>query len=169
MSTTLTTARTTAQVTREELEALGLSSLHRTVEDELNDEAAGKTTILIGCMDEVPVGFGMLNWAGPRDPASCAAAIGAPEIYRLTVLPSHQSGGVGSTMISDFEQMVKARGIEAISLGVAKANPRARQLYDRLGYSVCVETYYDEYQFADDTGKVHHIRDECEYMIKELC
>jgi ribosomal protein S18 acetylase RimI-like enzyme len=57
----------------------------------------------------------------------------------MEVAPSHQGRGLGSALVRRFLDGAAAAGLPA-RLTVMKANPRARSLYERLGFAVEGET-----------------------------
>jgi ribosomal protein S18 acetylase RimI-like enzyme len=50
------------------------------------------------------------------------------------VAPEFRGHGIGTALMAAAEELVCSRGFEAIVLGVEDSNPRARRLYERLGY-----------------------------------
>lgn len=57
-------------------------------------------------------------------------------MYSIRVKPQFRSLGIGTVMMSTVEAELVKRGIRTATLNVAKDNPRARQLYERLGFKV---------------------------------
>ena len=56
-------------------------------------------------------------------------------IHDLAIAPESQGGGVGTAVIERLIEQGAGRG-RAVALSVLDANPRARALYERLGFSV---------------------------------
>ncbi|HUE87337.1 MAG TPA: GNAT family N-acetyltransferase [Vicinamibacterales bacterium] len=56
-------------------------------------------------------------------------------IHELQVMPEYQGRGVGTAVVQQVINDAASRGI-AVTLSVVPANPRARQLYERLGFYV---------------------------------
>jgi ribosomal protein S18 acetylase RimI-like enzyme len=85
-------------------------------------------TILVAVdEDDIPMGKLHLDFvtrAAHREAVLVAAA----------VKPELQSRGIGTALMGAAEDVVCERGFYAIVLGVEDFNPRARRLYDRLGY-----------------------------------
>ena len=78
-----------------------------------------------------------------RDPAGVPVSIGAIDwekhplsghIHQLVTHPRLRGLGLGSALIAAIEDRVRARGRQWVTLGVEGDNPRARALYERLGY-----------------------------------
>lgn len=59
---------------------------------------------------------------------------GVGTLWRLGVHPALQSCGIGTLLIRSAERRIGARGLTRAELAVAESNPRARALYERLGY-----------------------------------
>jgi len=61
-------------------------------------------------------------------------AEGAGELWAVRVLPCLQGQGIATRLVAAAEQALRARGFRAAALTVEIDNPRARRLYERLGY-----------------------------------
>jgi ribosomal protein S18 acetylase RimI-like enzyme len=57
----------------------------------------------------------------------------------VEIAVAHQSRGHGTSIIQELITSARNAGVDA-SLMVMKANPRARQLYERLGFLAIEET-----------------------------
>jgi ribosomal protein S18 acetylase RimI-like enzyme len=73
----------------------------------------------------LPVALGGIDYA--KTP-------GAGTLWQLAVHGALQSCGIGTILIQAAEQRIRARGLHRAELGVEECNPRARALYERLGY-----------------------------------
>jgi ribosomal protein S18 acetylase RimI-like enzyme len=56
-------------------------------------------------------------------------------IHELQVLPEYQGRGIGTRVVENLIEQAAARGFP-VTLSVVPANPRARNLYERLGFEV---------------------------------
>jgi ribosomal protein S18 acetylase RimI-like enzyme len=65
-------------------------------------------------------------------------------LIAAAVTTAAQGHGVGTTLIGAAEELVCSRGFGAIVLGVEDSNPRARRLYERLGYEAFAR---DEFRY----------------------
>lgn len=93
---------------------------------ELDRARLGEVDYLAACPPSgLPVAIGGIDYA--RIP-------GAGTIWQLSVHGALQSCGIGTLLIQAAEQRIRARGRHRAELGVEDSNPRARALYDRLGY-----------------------------------
>jgi ribosomal protein S18 acetylase RimI-like enzyme len=81
-----------------------------------------------------PLG-GFWRWLGLRafssDPDGPSAHIGA-----LAVAAEARGRGVGTALLAEVEAVARRRGRPRLSLDVVDTNPRARALYERLGFTV---------------------------------
>ena len=59
---------------------------------------------------------------------------GAGVLWQLAVHGALQSCGIGTVLIEAAERRIRARGLHRAELSVEENNPRARALYERLGY-----------------------------------
>ncbi|MFJ1864225.1 GNAT family N-acetyltransferase [Streptomyces sp. NPDC088097] len=98
----------------------------RGVERELARAAAGEVDYLAVCTPaDLPVAIGGIDYR-------VSAAAGT--LWQLAVLPALQSCGLGTLLVGAAEQRIRERGLHRAELAVEEDNPRARALYERLGY-----------------------------------
>jgi ribosomal protein S18 acetylase RimI-like enzyme len=89
---------------------------------------SGETLILVA-VDENDAPIGKLHIDFVQRASEQAATIGS-----AAVLDSIQSRGIGTALIHAAEARIQERGLHAAEVGVDDENPRARRLYERLGY-----------------------------------
>ena len=87
---------------------------------------------------------------------------GTAVIWQVAVHPALQSLGIGTALIAYAEERIRARGIETARLSVEHNNPRARILYERLGY---VAKYERAESWMTDDGLYETM---CTWMLKPL-
>ena len=105
-----------------------LSNMHM----QLSRAAEGKAEYLVACPpSDLPVGKCGIDYQTDD---------GTGMIWQVAVHPALQSLGIGTALIAHAEQRIRARGVETARLSVENDNPRARKLYDRLGYVARYET-----------------------------
>ncbi|MFF9087405.1 GNAT family N-acetyltransferase [Streptomyces sp. NPDC014991] len=98
----------------------------RHVERELARAAAGEVDYLAVCTSvDLPVAIGGVDYQ---------VSEGAGTLWQLAVLPALQSLGLGTLLVRAAEQRIRNRGLHRAELAVEENNPRARALYERLGY-----------------------------------
>ncbi|MEU3304285.1 GNAT family N-acetyltransferase [Streptomyces sp. NPDC006678] len=99
----------------------------RHVERELARAAAGEVDYLAVCTPvDLPVAIGGIDYQVSEE---------AGTLWQLAVLPALQSRGLGTLLIRAAEQRIRNRGLCRAELAVEENNPRARALYERLGYA----------------------------------
>jgi ribosomal protein S18 acetylase RimI-like enzyme len=78
---------------------------------------------------------------------------GAALLIAAGVRPELQGRGIGTALMNAAEELACSRGFGEIVLGVEDSNPRARRLYERLGYKAFAT---DDFQYvgapAPNTG-----------------
>ena len=125
----------------------------------LDRAARGEVDYLAVCPPSgLPVALGGIDYA--RIP-------GAGVLWQLAVLDALQSCGIGTILIHAAEQRIRDRGRKAAELGVEECNPRARALYERLGYAA----YGSEPESWDaeaPDGSIYRYETVCTLMRKEL-
>ncbi|EWC59101.1 Myo-inositol-1-phosphate synthase [Actinokineospora spheciospongiae] len=104
------------------------TALHLTrVAHELERARTGAVDYLAVCPpSDLPVAIGGVDYE---------VCPGAGTLWQLTVHPALRSCGIGSLLIRAAEQRITARGLDRAELKVEENNPRARALYERLGYT----------------------------------
>jgi ribosomal protein S18 acetylase RimI-like enzyme len=96
-----------------------------------------------------------------------AKAPGAGTLWQLSVHGAVQSCGIGTILIQAAEQRIRARGLRRAELGVEESNPRARALYERLGY-VAYGREPDAWDEQAPDGSITRYETMCTLMSKEL-
>ncbi|WP_405606588.1 GNAT family N-acetyltransferase [Streptomyces sp. NBC_00076] len=98
----------------------------RHVERELARAVSGEVDYLAVCTPvDLPVAIGGIDYEVFEE---------AGTLWQLAVLPALQSCGLGTLLVRAAEQRIRHRGLRRAELAVEEANPRARALYERLGY-----------------------------------
>jgi GNAT superfamily N-acetyltransferase len=83
---------------------------------------------------ELGVVRGSLKHLASRWAYSKEAASGELLLEALAVHPAMRGRGVGTRLILAAEDLALARGLTDVRLDVVDTNPRARRLYERLGF-----------------------------------
>jgi ribosomal protein S18 acetylase RimI-like enzyme len=92
----------------------------------LDRAGRGEVDYLAACPPSgLPVALGGIDYA--KIP-------GAGVLWMLAVHAALQSCGIGTVLIEAAERRIRGRGLHRAELGVEENNPRARALYERLGY-----------------------------------
>ena len=117
------------------------SPLHlQSVARELERVRQGDVDYLAVCPPSgLPVAIGGVDYRARTD---------AGLLRQLAVLPALQSCGIGSVLMAGAEERIRGRGLRYAELAVEEENPRARALYERLGYVA----YGQEAEVWDEQG-----------------
>ncbi|MFD5299338.1 GNAT family N-acetyltransferase [Streptomyces mutabilis] len=92
---------------------------------------------------------------------------GVGTLWQLAVHPALQSCGIGTFLIEAAELRIRNRGLRHAELGVEESNPRARALYERLGY-VAYDRQPDSWDEQAPDGSLRRYETVCTLMRKEL-
>ena len=99
--------------------------------------------LVVRAPDGVPIAKGGIEYAGLHGPG---------KLWQLATHPELRGLGLGTHLVGALEARVHARGIESAWLGVELNNPRARALYERLGYEPFAEEA-DGWETEDANGR----------------
>jgi ribosomal protein S18 acetylase RimI-like enzyme len=88
-------------------------------------------------------------------------------VYAFRVKPVYRSQGIGTKMMSVIEADLLRRRYRCVSLNVAKDNPAARKLYERLGY-VVVGSDAGEWSYIDHKGRQQFVVEPAWRMEKKI-
>ena len=129
------------------------------VAEALERALLGEVDYLAACPPSgLPVAIGGVDYA--KTP-------GAGTLWQLSVHGALQSCGIGTLLIQAAEQRIRARGLRRAELGVEESNPRARALYERLGY-VAYGRGPDAWDEEAPDGSISRYETMCTLMRKEL-
>jgi len=76
---------------------------------------------------------------GPQAPAMQHATPGTWHLVAMWVSPEHRGQGMADQLVAAVCDLARARGAGQVALWVADANPRARAVYQRLGFRLSGE------------------------------
>lgn len=114
----------------------------------------GRSTLLVALRDDAPVGVAQLVH---RE---------IPEVCNVGVPEEHRGQGVGTALMREAERRAQPAG--RLQLGVGVDNPRARRLYERLGYRLLGEQVTATYEYVDAGGVRRRATETDEMMEKDL-
>jgi ribosomal protein S18 acetylase RimI-like enzyme len=129
-------------------------------------QARGEAAYLVAGNALHPIlGYVLLKWCDDHHRAP------SPILQDLLVRPDFRSLGVGTGLLRHAETLCCARGLTQIDLRVHPTNnPRAKMLYERLGYRETSDPpQYEIYSFTDETGQRRFYEDCSIQMVKSLC
>lgn len=84
---------------------------------------------VVGLINDEAIAYGQLSCIGRRF-----------EICNLIVSESWRSRGIGTSMINYLLELARHEDVTEVEIGVAQSNPRALELYERLGFEKVRET-----------------------------
>jgi ribosomal protein S18 acetylase RimI-like enzyme len=88
-------------------------------------------------------------------------------LYSFRIKPAYRSAGLGTRILEVVELDLFKRGFHYLTLNVARDNPRAQQLYERLGYKV-VAPEPGIWSYIDPDGVWHQVEEPAWRMEKRL-
>lgn len=126
----------------------------------LRRQALGEVYVAVACLDGLPVGRAGLDFVRVRRPETAY-------LWAAHVEPRYQSQGIGTALLIHLEQVARERGLLAVTLAVAKDNPRAQTLYERLGYAVFGDKVLS-WAYLDDAGQKVVVEEDSWLLLKPL-
>jgi len=103
--------------------------------DRLARQQRGGGVLLVAWLEGRPVGEVFLECEPANEPEVRRHLPGVPRLDHLEVLGPLWGQGIGTALIGAAEATARQLGHERIALGVVLDNPKARRLYERLGYA----------------------------------
>ncbi|MFD7113803.1 GNAT family N-acetyltransferase [Streptomyces microflavus] len=92
---------------------------------------------------------------------------GVGTLWQLAVHPALQSCGIGTFLVEAAERRIRTRGLRQAELAVEESNPRARALYERLGYAA-YDRRPDSWDEQAPDGSLRRYETTCTLMWKAL-
>src|SRR4051794_18382708 len=109
----------------------GLCSKHRA---RFARQQRGEVAYLIAWQGQGPIGHMLIHWTGPQNEPIAGQLDSCAEIEDFVIRQDLRSRGIGRRMLAFAEDLARQRGFRRLGLGVGLGNPRARALYDAVGY-----------------------------------
>jgi ribosomal protein S18 acetylase RimI-like enzyme len=126
----------------------------------------GETIMWIAELPEIGIiGQAFVQLIGSR--AELADGIMKAYIYSVRVRSPYRNQGIGSRLMNIAENDLIQRGFIFVTLNVGRDNPKARQLYERLGYQV-VANEPGNWSYLDHRGKRQTVHEPAWRMQKKL-
>ena len=137
--------------------------------DRLARQQRGGGVLLVAWLDGHSVGEVFLECEPAKEPEVRRQLPGVPRLDHLEVPGPFQGRGIGTALIGAAEGTARQLGHERIALGVGLDNPKARRLYERLGYAdwghgTVVGTWVE---YPDD-GPPVTLSEVCDMLVKRL-
>ncbi|MGH7143955.1 MAG: GNAT family N-acetyltransferase [Planctomycetota bacterium] len=134
-------------------------------------QAAGEATYLVAWQGQRPVGHGFIQWRPTRSEYPQLSGLrDCPDLEDLMVLEEYRGRGIGTALLTRSLALARRRGFRRFGLSVGVTdNPRARALYERMGFvNAGIEPYEEQYDFVDAAGRPQRWREICVYLVKAL-
>jgi ribosomal protein S18 acetylase RimI-like enzyme len=129
------------------------------------DQQLGRRLMLLAVGNNFPIGqiFILLKSIKHTAPDGSTPAY----FYAFRVMEFFRGMGIGTRLIQEAESIVHSQGASWARIAVAKDNPKARQLYERLGYRIYAEDP-GNWSYLDHQGMVQHQHEPCWLLEKNL-
>jgi ribosomal protein S18 acetylase RimI-like enzyme len=132
-------------------------------------QQSGSRTYLVAWQEALPVGGCVLLWDGSYFPPEVRAALPeAVEISNVHVHAEARGRGIGTALLQAAEERIGTRGCSVATLGVGVDNPRAAELYIRLGYRDTGLRFTSRYMYRDDDGVDREVVEHSRVLTKSL-
>jgi GNAT superfamily N-acetyltransferase len=137
--------------------------------DRLARQERGGGLVLVAWLEGRPAGEVFLDRGPAKEPEVRRHLPGVPQLDHLEVPGPFQGRGIGTALIHAAEATARQLGYERIALGVGLDNPKARRLYERLGYAdwghgTVVGTWVEH----PDDGPPVTLSEVCDMLVKRL-
>jgi ribosomal protein S18 acetylase RimI-like enzyme len=137
----------------------------RVYEQAFEDARNGRRLILLAELEGQVVGQVIVQ-LGTSHPAIIDGET-TGYLHALRVRPGQRNRGVGTALLEDAENRLRGLGYRQAAIAAAKENPRARKLYERLGYRAIAEDP-GEWSYVDDQGRLQSISEPADLLLKGL-
>lgn len=129
------------------------------------EQQEGRRLMLVADCNDFPVGhlFVQLSSGEP----SVADGHTRAYFYAFRVMEMFRGHGIGTALIEEAERQVFERGYDWATIAVAKDNPDAQRLYERLRYRVFRDDA-GEWTYRDHNGVIRWVREPCWLMEKPI-
>jgi ribosomal protein S18 acetylase RimI-like enzyme len=87
--------------------------------------------------------------------------------YSLRVMEMFRGFGIGTQLIHEAESLTADHGFSWATIAAAKDNPRARRLYERLGYRVFGEDE-GKWNYLDHENRMRYVHEPCWVLEKRI-
>ncbi|NWG16344.1 MAG: GNAT family N-acetyltransferase [Chloroflexi bacterium] len=126
------------------------------------EQQLGRRLILVADCNHFPIGYLFIQFA-PADEGSLKRAY----LYSFRVMEMFRGQGIGTRLLQYAEVVIRQRDHNWALISVAKNNPAAHRLYERMGYRVYAE---DEgrWHYVDHRGNLRYVHEPCWMLQKQI-
>ncbi|MFT3983281.1 MAG: GNAT family N-acetyltransferase [Lachnospiraceae bacterium] len=138
--------------------------------DRLERLRCGRAAYLAAFINDCPIGFVEVSFGNKFDVLKFTDNNFCAEMMDLNIIEPLRNLGIGSRLVYEAEKICMEKNITYLGLDVnPKDNPRAKKLYESLGYVAVGDLHLDGiYHFTDNNGIIGESEDWCIDMIKKL-
>jgi ribosomal protein S18 acetylase RimI-like enzyme len=87
--------------------------------------------------------------------------------YSLRVMDMFQGYGIGTSLIREAELLATEHQLRWATIAASIDNPRARRLYERLGYKVIAEDD-GKWSYRDHENRIRYVHEPCWVLEKRI-
>lgn len=87
--------------------------------------------------------------------------------YSLRVMDMFQGHGIGTSLIREAELLASEHHLRWATIAASLDNPRARRLYERLGYKVIAEDD-GKWSYRDHENRIRYVHEPCWVLEKRI-
>jgi ribosomal protein S18 acetylase RimI-like enzyme len=128
------------------------------------EQEAGHRIMLVADSNNFPIGHVFIQF---KDPDDIFDDSGRAYLYSFRVMEMFRGHGVGTWLLQEAENITLDRGLQWMTIAVAKDNHGARRLYERIGYHIYSEDS-GRWSYLDHKGIVRHVNEPCWMLQKQL-
>ncbi len=121
--------------------------------------------MLIADCNDFPIGHVFIQLRSTE--TGYADGNGRAYLYALRVMDMFRRRGIGTRLMQEAETILIERGFRSVTIAVAKDNPGALRLYNRLGYWSFREDSGD-WSYRDHQGITRRVHEPCWVLEKQL-
>jgi GNAT superfamily N-acetyltransferase len=137
--------------------------------DRLAAQSRSEGVLLVGRLDGTPVGDVWVSFSPAPEAEVNEFLPGVPMLVHLEVVAPLRGRGYGTSIIGAAEDVIRSNGHDRVTLGVGIDNPRARRLYERLGYVEWAHgVVHTGYDWAGDDGVSRRFPETIAVLVKSL-
>ena len=124
------------------------------------EQLRGRRLMLIADANNFPIGHIFIHLNTDNGDARAY-------LYSFRVMEMFRGRGIGTRLLQRAEAIAAHRGFRWTTIAVAKDNPQARRLYERLGYPAYADDNGD-WSFVDHEGRTQNVHEPCWLMEKQI-
>lgn len=133
----------------------------RTYQEQLQQ----RRLMLVADCNDFPIGNIFIQVAGGEQRYSDGRR--RAYFYSLRVMDMFQGHGVGTSLIREAELLATQYHLRWATIAASIDNPRARRLYERLGYKVIAEDD-GKWSYRDHENRIRYVHEPCWVLEKRI-